>query len=127
MKYTYTLTLPVPPSANEYWKLKTIRSKKGRLIPTLVTSEKAAVYKAEVGWALKGTGITKITGSVALILSVFRPAKRGDLDNYQKVLLDSLEGYLYSNDRQIVELHAYRYDDKDNPRVEIVAWEVELW
>ena len=48
-----------------------------------------------------------------------RPAKRGDLDNTTKVTLDALNGIAYSDDSQIVELHAYRFDDKDNPRMEV--------
>lgn len=67
--------------------------------------------------------VSIISGNVAINVSVFRPAKRGDLDNYLKIMLDALEGVLYENDNQITEIHAFRYDDKDNPRVELVAYE----
>jgi len=120
-----SLTLPVPPSANEYWEPK-IQKFKGRYVPTIVTTKKAKQYKEDVGWILKGGIIQPMEGNVAINLSVYRPAKRGDLDNYQKVLLDSLEGFLYGNDRQIVELHAFRYDDPGNPRVEILGYPVDV-
>ena len=61
-------------------------------------------------------------GPVALNLTVFRPRKSGDLDNYLKIMLDALQGFLYDNDSQIVEIHAYRQDDKDNPRVVLTAY-----
>ena len=48
-----------------------------------------------------------------------RPQRSGDLDNRLKCLLDSLNGIAWSDDGQIVEIHAYRHDDKKNPRVEI--------
>jgi len=107
----YTLTLPVPPSANKYWIYTGNR---------VATSPEAKAYKQAVKLL---SPVTIITGNVAVNVSVFRPAKRGDLDNYLKVMLDALEGVLYENDNQITEIHAFRYDDKENPRVELVAYE----
>lgn len=50
---------------------------------------------------------------------MYRKAKRGDLDNFLKCLLDGMQGVMYKNDKQIVELVARRHDDKLNPRVEV--------
>lgn len=111
MKEYYTLTLPIPPSANRYWVYTGKR---------VATSPEAKAYKQAV-LLLAPKNI--IHGRVAVNISVFRPAKRGDLDNYLKVLLDALEGVLYENDKQITEIHAFRYDDKENPRVELLAYE----
>jgi Holliday junction resolvase RusA-like endonuclease len=61
---------------------------------------------------------------VRVQLDVYRPAKRGDIDNFGKVLLDSVQGFGYVNDSQIVELVMRRYDDKANPRVELTVEEV---
>lgn len=105
-----SLTLPIPPSANKYWKYTGKR---------VITSPEAATYKNAVQMLVRRD---VITGPVAVNVSVFRPAKRGDLDNYLKVLLDALQGVLYQNDDQITEIHAFRYDDPDNPRVELVAY-----
>lgn len=54
-------------------------------------------------------------------MDFYRPAKRGDLDNRIKILLDALEGIAFENDSQIIEIHARRFDDKLNPRVSIVV------
>ena len=105
------LTLPVPPSANKYWLYGGGRVR---------TSPEAKAYKDAVRLLTK---CDMIHGRVAVNVSVFRPAKRGDLDNYLKVMLDALEGVLYENDKQITEIHAFRYDDADNPRVELLAYE----
>jgi Holliday junction resolvase RusA-like endonuclease len=110
-KAEITLTLPLPPSANKYW-VYTGRS--------VVTSPEAKAYKEAIRLLVR---CEMLLGRVAVNISVFRRAKRGDLDNYQKILLDSLEGILYENDDQITEIHAYRYDDPENPRVELVAYE----
>jgi len=107
----HILTLPIPPSVNRYWVYGGGRVR---------TSPEAKIYKQAIRLLVPQQ---LIKGRVALNVSVFRPAKRGDLDNYLKALLDSLEGVLYENDSQITEIHAFRYDDKDNPRVELVAYE----
>ena len=41
-----------------------------------------------------------------------------DVDNL-KLLLDSMKGILFADDAQVIELHIYKFKDKDNPRVEI--------
>ena len=105
-----TITLPIPPSANRYW-----RTFRGR---TVVSAE-AKAYKEAAAWMAKAAGAEIIDGGVAVTMRVYRPAKRGDTDNFLKVTLDSLNGIAYSDDSQIVEIHAYRYDDKANPRVEV--------
>jgi Holliday junction resolvase RusA-like endonuclease len=67
----------------------------------------------------KEAGAQLMDGDLSLTMIVYRPAKRGDLDNYTKILADSLQGVLYENDSQIVRILAERHDDKRNPRVEV--------
>lgn len=108
-----TLKLPLPPSANKYWTYGNGR---------VYTSTEALAYKAEVRTFTK---CDMLSGDVVLNLTVFRPRKAGDLDNYLKIMLDALQGVLYENDKQVVEIHAYRSDDHKNPRVILTAWEQE--
>lgn len=104
------LTLPYPPSANRYW-----RNVSGRMI----RSREANEYKEQVGKHCAGLGMEVFAGDVCVSLDFYRPAKRGDLDNLLKVVFDSLNGWAYADDKQIVEIHAMRHDDKDDPRVEV--------
>lgn len=106
------ITLPWPPSANRYW-----RSFKGRM----VKSEEARSYRDEV-WHryLQQEGAPKpVKSDVYVTLNFYRPRKSGDLDNRIKVTLDSLEGLAFKNDSQIAVIHAARFEDKVNPRVEV--------
>jgi crossover junction endodeoxyribonuclease RusA len=105
----YTFTLPVPPSANRYWRVWNNR---------IVVTDEARAYKDEIALLLRAC--IPLEGDVSVNFTVFRPAKRGDLDNYNKIMFDALQGLCYYNDNQIVEIHSYRKDDKDNPRVEIL-------
>ena len=104
-------TLPLPPSANRYW-----RNWRGRM----VISSEARKYKEQVSKVLAEQGAVCLgDGPVAILMRVFRKIKSGDLDNRIKVVLDSLRGIVYQDDKQVVEIHAFRHDDRDNPRVEI--------
>ena len=104
------IELPYPPSSNRYWRHvgnKTLKS------------EEARNYQTTAGWLWKATGVDMLDGDVCVSLRIFRPQRRGDLDNRIKVLLDALNGIAYEDDGQVVELHAYLGDDKKNPRVEL--------
>lgn len=107
------LVVPYPPALNRYWRFVTIRGH-GRVL----LSREARQYKAAL--ALLGTGAL-IDGPIRLSLRVYRPRKAGDLDGALKGLLDALQGVVYANDSQIIELHAWRGDDKHRPRVEVTA------
>ncbi len=105
-----SLVLPYPPSANRYWRHV------GR---NVVVSAEAKAYRILVKQHCLLSGVKPIRGDVSASIMVYRPRKIGDLDNTQKVLLDALCGAAYDDDRQIVELHAWRRDSKEDPRVEV--------
>ena len=68
-----------------------------------------------------------IEGPIALEIGLFRAKKRdhrkdGDIDNYQKAILDAGNAVLWVDDRQIVDLHAW-FDEDEEPRVELTVGE----
>jgi len=104
------VTLPYPPSINHYWRRvgnKTLISRQGRQ------------YKHDAALSARAAGLTPLTGPVTVTLTVYRPRRSGDLDNVQKPLLDALNGIAWNDDSQVVELHAYRKEDKLRPRAEV--------
>lgn len=103
------VTLPYPPSANRYW-----RHFRGRV----VVSSAAKKYRKSAAELALAAGLTPLDGPVVVRLAVYRPARRGDLDNTLKVLLDSLRGAAYHDDAQIVRIEASRFEGPRNPRVE---------
>jgi len=110
----YHFTLPVPPSANRYWMVANNR---------IVVTHAATAYKTEVYYQLRE--LEPLRNDVAVNFTVFRPIRRGDLDNYNKVMFDALKGLAWLDDSQVVEIHSFREDDKDNPRVDFLVYEVE--
>lgn len=101
--------LPYPPSANRYWR--TTRNGK------TYVSEAAKAYKASVRRLIGNLPVTDTEVSVQV--HIYRPARRGDLDNCIKILLDALKGLVFGDDAQVAHLQFWRHDDKSNPRAEV--------
>lgn len=110
LRRSVTIILPYPPSVNRYW-----RTVNGRTM----LSKDARIYKDAVSWLCDVAGMRPTDKPVALYIHVYRPRRRGDLDNTLKALLDALSGHAYVDDAQVVEIHAWRCDDGRDPRVEV--------
>lgn len=109
------MRFPYPPQLNH---LHTIA--RGRK----VLSTKGRQYKETVQEICLYKRVKPIDGPVRVYANFYRPRKSGDLDNVLKALLDSVKGFLWHDDKQVVEIHAYRFDDKDDPRVELTIEQV---
>jgi crossover junction endodeoxyribonuclease RusA len=137
------LTLPYPISANRYWRSFVPRGHQ-RAIVTL--SDEAKAYKQEVGWLIRQAGVRQpLAGRVAVEIQLFpkRPqdwAKRArkapltwdddvqclDLDNVNKVLLDSLKGLVIDDDKWVREIHARRMEPDGEGRVVVRITQLTL-
>ena len=94
-----SLTLPMPPSANAYWRSICINDR-----PRVLTSKAARLYKHSV----KLSVFTQLNGFPEMLegdlhFDAIYYLNRGDGHNRDKVLMDALEGLAYENDRQIVK------------------------
>ena len=106
-----SLVLPLPPSTNANWD-----NFNGRT----VLSEAARNFRANVKLLANIAGVRPFDGDVAIYTHVYRSRADQDLDNYDsKALWDALQGVMFRNDKQVVERHSWRHDDKVNPRVEV--------
>lgn len=104
-----TYHLPYPPSANRYW-----RTYRNRVV-------KSAVATAYIRQVRDTNPSAPVSGEIAVTIDVYRPAKRGDLDNSLKIVLDSLIGIAYVDDNQIISIIARRHDDKKAGRAIVVV------
>lgn len=106
--------LPEPPSANRWWRKWNNR---------MVLSPAARAYKQLV--ARKSGRSTPeplfAKGPVRVSLHWTRGQKRGDLDKRIGVVLDALQGVAYTNDNQIVAIHATRADEKGKPSLRVTV------
>ncbi|MBI5317735.1 MAG: RusA family crossover junction endodeoxyribonuclease [Nitrospirae bacterium] len=119
--HAVALTLPVPPSVNHQYA--TVNGR--RLI-----SSAGRAYKVQVGqlvWLKLAQSANRAhllarLQSEWLALSIqffFTSALRRDVDGGLKIAQDALCEGLGINDNRIVEIHLYKYIDKDNPRIEV--------
>lgn len=127
-----TVTLPYPISANRYWR----PVKLGQHI-SIVPTKEAKQFRTAVGMICKAQGVQLITGRVHVEIKLYphRPLdwqkrmKRDgvlwddtvqciDIDNANKVLLDSLKGVAIEDDRWVRKIVAERMEpDADGSRV----------
>lgn len=90
----------------------------------------ASSYMKKEGVAIKADYIKQtaqqwpsmpLQGPVSLSARFFfKTRRKGDIDNFNKLWMDSLTGIVYGDDSQIVELLLQKDYDKKNPRIEIV-------
>jgi crossover junction endodeoxyribonuclease RusA len=104
------LTLPLAPLLNRYYR-------KYRNMITI--SAEGQTFKAEVASICLKAGLKPLEGDVMVRARIYRKMRKGDIDGYAKATLDSLQGFAYIDDKQVIELHLIRDDDKRNPRIEI--------
>jgi Holliday junction resolvase RusA-like endonuclease len=118
---TVAFRIPYPPSVNTIYRHRVM----GKKVVTYKTPEHRT-YVDAVGSSVRYAGLRNpmidtlpFVGNVSLIVRLFRPRKAGDIDNRMKALFDSLNGVAWKDDSQVVELHVYRREDKDDPRAEL--------
>jgi crossover junction endodeoxyribonuclease RusA len=133
-----TLVLPYPVSANAYWGTRVVKPKgKPAMAMTYVTHE-ARSYKAQVLTLARAAGIqAPITGRVQLEIWLYpnrpldwqaRQRKLGvnwddgvrsiDLDNANKVLLDSIKDIVIEDDKWVRRISSQRMEpDEKGARV----------
>ena len=116
------LTLPVPPSVNHQYATvngRRLLSAKGRAFKELVGQQ---ILVALAQSPHRGT-LRRTLSQASLSLSIqffFASALRRDTDGGLKIAQDALCEGLGLNDNRVVETHLYKYQDRDNPRMEIL-------
>lgn len=87
-----------------------------------MTSE-AHAYKEAIHWtAWEKRRIHKTP--VVKIQFTFADKRKHDIDNYLKLCLDALNGVMWEDDNDIVQLHVYKLYRKDKPNITITISEL---
>lgn len=115
------INLPYPVSANRYWR------KAGHRV---YRSPEAVAYCKLVANAALWQGAKRLSGDVGVLI-IFQPkaTKSGaasktrlDLDNALKVVLDALNGVLWDDDKQIVDLRIRLGDPVKSGGLQVAVW-----
>lgn len=140
------LTLPYPVSANRYWATRVVPIH-GKPMPMVYVTSDAKKYRVEVAKACADAGIVQpLLGRIAVAVRLFphrpldfktRQRKLGeawddtvqclDIDNANKVLLDSLKGVAFEDDRWVRRLQAERMEpDEYGARVIVAIEQIDM-
>ncbi|MNV12122.1 endodeoxyribonuclease RUS [compost metagenome] len=139
---SHSLVLPYPISANRYWASRTVTPKGGKSFTTTYVTPEAKAYKAQVADLARVGGIRQpIAGRVRVDFVLYpnrpqdwktRQRKMGaawddsvqclDLDNTQKVVMDSLKDVVFQDDAWVREIYARRAEPDDlGARLEVTV------
>lgn len=77
-------------------------------------TKEAMMWEAKSQWQGE-----PLTGDVTINIFLYLDNHRPDIDSYLKIILDSLDGIAYDNDRQVTELSVIKMHDSEEPRIEI--------
>ena len=136
------LTLPYSISSNRYWATRIVPIN-GKPMPLVYVTSDAKKYRADVAKACAAAGIVEpLPGRIAVAVRLFphrpldfktRQRKFGeawddtvqsiDLDNALKVLIDSLKGVVFEDDKWIRRIQAERMEPDEHGARVIVAIE----
>lgn len=84
-------------------------TKKGKDLKELYQSEAKNQYKGEI-----------MSADCYMEMTLFfKDKRRHDIDNYNKLVLDALEGIVFQDDSQVKELTIRKDYSAENPRIEI--------
>ena len=98
--------------ANHIWKRGN-----GRTYLTAVAREYKEAIAAHALLAAKKQGWPKKVERCSVIIEARNPHKLADADSFAKLVLDSLQGILFENDRMVHEVTQRKVFDEGEPRV----------
>lgn len=115
------LKLPLPPSANVYWR-STIQYVGGKPKVRVLLSREGRAFKKAAYTLLKAQRARFHAGDVQVRGTVYFENRRRDLDNCMKPIMDVLaDGVCFKNDRQVRRIEFVAAIDKHSPRVELIV------
>ena len=112
-----TITLLGEPKSNQ--KIYKITSR-GRFASMYMSKEGNAIKSSYIKQAKSQWCNKTLTGDVYVDIRLYFGTKRKcDIDNFGKLLLDSLTGVVWDDDSQIKKMSVEKFYDKLQPRIEI--------
>lgn len=75
--------------------------------------------KQELEWEIKSQWkyLPSDEEDISLNIIIYYSGRKADIDAYIKILLDAMEGIVYSNDGLVSELHVFRKKVKKDPQI----------
>ncbi len=112
------ITLPgEPKSTNHIYKMRSF----GKFVSMYMSAEGKKIKSDYTILARSQFKQQPIADDLEITVTLYFGTKRKhDIDNYCKLLLDSLTGVLWVDDSQITKMTIEKLYSKENPRIELV-------
>lgn len=119
----YSLTLPLGPSINNYYKRTMINGKRGQRI-----SDDGQIFRVHVRNAVVQSKMPKLEGRLCLVVRVYPKTKaKTDISNRIKALEDALQhAGAFLDDEQIDDLQVTRGPVTPGGKIEILIGELNV-
>jgi len=113
-----SIELPLPPSANHYYR---------HVGPRTLISRGGRAFREGVALRLKAARVQPLSGRLAVQVDIYPPdERRRDIDNIQKALLDALQhGGAFHDDSQVVWLLTQKAQLHPGGKVSVKIWNRE--
>lgn len=105
------ITLPLPPSTNHLYDY----GRRGVYLSREYEKFQWAAWQSMKDQSAQPFGIPP--AALRATYEVFLPSARCDVTNYIKAAEDMLSKFLGFNDNRVVEVHAYKFIDRKQPRL----------
>ena len=113
--------LGTPPSKSNAYRIITIGGH-----ASLAKSKAMQVYEESFLWQVGGIRDAEVSVPFEFHVDVYFPSKRSDLDGMLKGVMDCLQkAKVIKNDNNCCLIHARKFIDKENPRVEFKIVTIE--
>ena len=125
-RQTFIVIKQIPVSLNRLYQPICKRKADGKVYPSIIKSADAKKFTTIVHMeAMKQKCINIIDADVKMMVDFCYKGKRSrDIDNVLKLLLDSLNGVMYKDDSQIVELTIRKHKDQVEDEIVVMVEEV---
>jgi Holliday junction resolvase RusA-like endonuclease len=114
---------PVPKQSFQVGRAGGTGQTSGYTPPRVKAWQKAVSWMAHVAWPE-----VPMTGPVMVVIEFrLRTHRRQDLDNLSKAILDALNGVVWEDDKQVIDLHLRKVYDRDKPGITVGVKGVQKW
>lgn len=126
------LTLPWPPSVNDYWGHRVVQSKtqRGRATIIAFVTKRGKMFREQAAWICRAAGAhrNRLGGRLKVSVTLHEPDRRKrDLDNFNKGVLDAItDAGVWGDDSQIDHLVVERGDPHPGGKVVVEIEELEV-